>query len=71
MSSLDTQVGGSHYSGDRAIQPIQYIHANDLGFMEGNIVKYVSRHHLKNGAEDLRKARHYIDMLLELEYGEE
>lgn len=66
MSALDTQVGGGHYR-QGAIQPIQFIHANDLPFIEGNVVKYVSRWRGKNGLEDLRKARHYLDMLIELE----
>lgn len=66
MSALDEQPGGSHYKG-KNIQPIQYIHANGLGFCEGNIVKYVTRWREKNGLEDLRKARHYIDLLIELE----
>ena len=42
MSALDTQEGGSHYK-DKAIQPVQYIHTNGLGFCEGNVVKYVTR----------------------------
>ncbi len=52
MSALDTQEGGSHYK-DKAIQPIQYIHANGLGFCEGNVVKYVTRWRDKNGLADL------------------
>lgn len=67
MSALDTQIAGSHYK-DSAIQPIAYIHANKLGFIEGNIVKYVTRHRDKNGAEDIRKIIHYCQLLLELEY---
>ncbi len=66
MSALDTQEGGSHYK-DKAIQPVQYIHANGLGFCEGNVVKYVTRWRDKNGLADLRKAKHYIDLLIELE----
>jgi hypothetical protein len=65
---LDVQVGGNHYK-DLAIQPVQYIHQNQLGYLEGNVVKYVTRHATKNGVQDLLKARHYIDLLLELEYG--
>lgn len=68
-SALDVQEGGSHYKG-KGIQPVEYIHANDLNFFEGNIVKYVTRHRIKNGAEDLRKVIHYAQMMLELEYGE-
>lgn len=70
MSALDEQIGGSHYRAG-GIQPVQYIEANGLGFLEGNVIKYVTRHHKKGGAEDLRKARHYIDLLLELRYGEQ
>lgn len=66
MSALDTQEGGSHYK-DAAIQPVEYIHANGIGYMEGNVIKYVSRWRKKNGVEDLKKARHYIDLLIELE----
>lgn len=65
-SALDVQVGGSHYK-DMAIQPVEYIHANKLGYIEGNIIKYVSRWRRKNGIADLEKARHYIDLLIELE----
>ncbi|QII87527.1 DUF3310 domain-containing protein [Bordetella hinzii] len=52
-----------------AIQPVEYIHKNGLGYFEGNVVKYISRWRKKGGAEDLKKARHYIDLLLELESG--
>lgn len=66
MSALDTQEGGSHYK-DKAIQPVEYIHANGLGFCEGNVVKYVTRWRDKNGLADLKKAKHYIELLIELE----
>ena len=66
MSALEVQVGGSHYK-DKAIQPIEYSHANHLGFCEGNVVKYISRWRQKNGIADLEKARHYLDLLIELE----
>lgn len=69
MTALDVQIGGSHYRAG-GIQPVQYIEANGLGFCEGNVIKYVTRHRLKGGADDLRKARHYIDLLLEMVYGE-
>lgn len=65
-SPLDKQVGGSHYK-DKGIQPIIYIHANNLGFCEGNVVKYVTRWREKNGIADLEKAKHYIELLIELE----
>jgi hypothetical protein len=66
-SALDKQESGNHYK-DKAIQPIVYIHANNLGFCEGNVVKYVTRHKDKNGAADIRKAIHYLELLLELQY---
>ena len=66
MSALDTQVGGNHYKG-RAIQPVQYIHANSLGFIEGSVVKYVTRWRDKGGVADLEKARHLLALLIELE----
>jgi len=68
-SALDTQISGSHYK-DCKIQPIEYIHANGLTFAEGSVIKYVTRHKAKNGAADLRKAIHFLQLLLELEYGE-
>lgn len=63
-----TQVAGAHYR-DMAIQPSEYIHRNTLGWCEGNVVKYVTRHRFKNGAEDIKKAIHYLELLLEWEYG--
>lgn len=63
-SSRSVQIGGNHYV-DMAIQPIDYIVKNNIGFLEGNVIKYVSRWKSKNGVEDLRKARHYLDMLIE------
>ena len=68
-SALDTQVGGDHYS-SMTIQPIEYITKNDIRYCDGNVIKYVSRHREKNGIEDLKKAKHYIDMIIEMEYGE-
>jgi hypothetical protein len=59
------QVGGSHYA-VKAIQPWDYIIANDLGYLEGNIVKYVSRWKDKGGIEDLKKAQHYLQKLIEV-----
>lgn len=63
-SALGTQVGGQHYK-EMAIQPLEYILANRLGFVEGAVVKYVSRWQSKNGVEDLKKARHMLDVLIE------
>lgn len=65
--STDRQEGGAHYA-FQAIQPIDYIYGNNMGYMEGNVIKYVTRYKYKNGAEDLRKAIHYLEMLLEKEY---
>lgn len=62
------EVGGTHYEAMK-IQPVEYIHANGLDFFEGNVVKYVSRHRHKNGAEDIKKAIHYCKMILEMDYG--
>lgn len=62
--SLNSQVGGTHYR-NMKIQPITFIVENDLPYREGNIIKYVCRHRSKNGLEDLKKARHYLDMLIE------
>lgn len=70
MSALDNQVGGSHYC-NMKIQPIEFIHANGLDFLQGCVVKYISRFREKNGKEDLLKAKHYVDLLIELEYGSE
>lgn len=65
-SALQKQVGGNHYK-DCKIQPIEYIHANNLGFCEGNVVKYITRWRAKNGLADLEKCKHYIELLIELE----
>ena len=59
------QVGGYHYR-NKTIQPWDAIHAWGLGFFSGNVVKYVARHREKNGVQDLKKARHYLDKLIEL-----
>ena len=66
----DTQVGGAHYK-SLPIQPSEYIHRNGLGWCEGNAIKYVSRHKLKNGRQDIEKAIHYLQLLLEWDYGDE
>lgn len=60
------QVAGSHYKG-KTIQPWDYIASNELGYFEGNIVKYVSRWRDKGGVDDLRKAQHYLQKLIELQ----
>jgi hypothetical protein len=61
------QVGGAHYK-DFAIQPSEFIHRNNIGFLEGNVIKYVCRHRRKNGRQDIEKAIHYLQLLLEFEY---
>lgn len=68
-TALQKQVNGSHYV-DMAIQPIEFITANELDFLQGNIIKYVCRHKKKNGADDIKKAIHYCELLLQMEYGE-
>ena len=65
-SANETQIGGNHYK-DKTIQPWDFIAANELGYFEGNIVKYVSRWRDKGGMLDLKKAKHYLDKLIELE----
>ena len=66
QSPTSYQVGGSHYS-EMAIQPIEFIHKNGLSFIQGNVIKYVCRYKSKGGIEDLNKAKHYIDLLIEFE----
>jgi len=68
-TALNIQVGGGHYK-DMKIQPIEYIHANNLSFLEGNVVKYITRHKTKNKAQDIRKIIHYCTLILQLEYNE-
>ena len=65
-SALSSQVGGSHYK-NFAIQPVEFIHKNGIGFIEGCAIKYLCRWRQKNGVEDLKKAKHFIDMLIEME----
>lgn len=63
---LEVQVGGDHYK-KLKIQPVEYIHANNIPFMEGSAIKYLTRWRDKGGIADLEKARHFIDMLIDLE----
>ena len=65
-SALATQVGGDHYK-TMAIQPAEYCHLNGIGKLEGDVIAYVSRWRKKNGIEDLKKARHTIDLIIEIE----
>lgn len=69
MSSLQNQISGNHYKRCK-IQPVEFIHANAIPHLEACVIRYVVRHRHKNKADDLRKAKHYIEILLELEYGE-
>ena len=69
--ALDKQVAGDHYK-QMKIQPVEFIHTNNIPYLEGNVIKYICRHRNKNGLADLEKAKHYIELLIELEYqGEE
>lgn len=61
------EVGGTHYE-QMAIQPIEYIQANKLNFLEGSVIKYTSRHRLKNGKQDLEKAIDCLKLLIKYEY---
>ena len=69
VDALMKQVGGNHYA-SMAIQPVEFIVANNLTFLEGNVVKYISRHHAKNVADDVRKAIHYCELILRTVYNE-
>ena len=66
MKANEHQVGGDHYSSNE-IQPWDYIVANNLGYLEGNIVKYTTRWRKKGGIDDLRKVIHYTEKLIEVE----
>ena len=65
MNANDIQVAGNHYK-DKSIQPWDYIAANEIGYFEGNVIKYVSRWKEKGGLNDLLKAQHYLTKLIEL-----
>jgi hypothetical protein len=66
QTALDVQVGGDHYK-KFPIQPVEFIHANGIPFIEGNIIKYIVRWREKNGIKDLEKVKHYVDLLIDLE----
>jgi hypothetical protein len=70
MSAYKKQIGGSHYK-TMKIQPSKFINDNKLLFAEGNAIKYICRHAHKGGREDLKKAIHYIEMIIERDYAEE
>jgi hypothetical protein len=67
---LDSQVGGDHYK-NLAIQPIEFTHKNKLDFLQGNIIKYTTRHKNKNGLEDIKKIIHYAKLIAKLDYDTE
>ena len=69
MSSLDVQVGGDHYKSMK-IQPVEFCQLNELNSIESAVIKYVCRHHNKGGAEDIHKAIHLLNILIQLEYPE-
>ena len=64
MKSYKKQVGGSHYKKYK-IQPVEFIIKNNIGFVEGNIIKYILRFKEKGGVQDLEKAKHYIELLID------
>jgi hypothetical protein len=66
MSANENQVAGTHYK-SQAIEPWDYIISNEIPYMEGNVIKYVSRWRDKGGLDDLRKAQHYLQKLIEVE----
>jgi|TARA_R100001530_G_C4316481_1_gene154521 hypothetical protein len=70
MSAYKKQIGGSHYKSMK-IQPSKFINDNKLLFAEGNAIKYICRHAHKGGREDLKKAIHYIEMIIERDYSQE
>jgi len=67
MNPYKKQVGGSHYK-DMKIQPSEFINRNKLLFAEGNAIKYICRHAAKGEVQDLEKAKHYIDMIIDRDY---
>ncbi len=69
-NALSKQEGGGHYKG-LAIQPVEYIEKNGLDYLQGNVIKYATRHKSKNGAEDIKKAIHYLELILDLQYGDQ
>jgi hypothetical protein len=68
MKSFKKQVGGSHYKNYK-IQPVEFIIKNNIGFVEGNIIKYILRFKEKGGVQDLKKAKHYIELLIDSSKG--
>ncbi len=69
-SSMVKQVGGSHYKKYK-IQPVEYAMANNLNYCQANAIKYITRYKDKGGIEDLHKAIHNLEILIELEEKED
>ena len=69
MNVYDKQIGGNHYKKIK-IQPSKFVIENKLPFPEGSVIKYICRHPHKGGKEDLEKAKHFIDMIIERDYSE-
>ena len=69
VNASKIQVGGTHYK-DCAIMPIEYIIKNKLDFLEGNVIKYITRHKFKGGREDIDKVIHYANLILEYHYAD-
>jgi hypothetical protein len=67
VSAHDKQIGGDHYR-TLAIQPSEFIHKNGLDWYSGNAIKYIVRHRLKGGRQDIEKAIHYLELLMSVEY---
>jgi hypothetical protein len=67
IKASEVQIGGTHYK-QMKIQPIDFIYENQIPYIESNVIKYICRHRYKNGLQDLEKAKHYIDLLIEKEY---
>ena len=70
LDPLKVQVGGNHYK-DMPIQPVEFIHANGIPYIEGAVIKYVCRWRNKNGINDLQKAAHFLELLMQLEKNKE
>ncbi|AUR83334.1 protein of unknown function DUF3310 [Vibrio phage 1.033.O._10N.222.49.B8] len=70
VTATERQIGGDHYKSLK-IQPIEYIDANNMPYLEGNVVKYVTRHASKNGVQDIDKAIHYLELIKQMRYAED
>ena len=69
VNPFDRQVSGNHYK-HYVIQPVEFITKNSLSYCEGNVIKYICRHRMKGGLDDLNKVIHYVELLKQLEYGD-